>query len=123
MKEVFLIYTVLSSIMLYNIFKYTDQRLITEGLVDRKTFQSLEFDEVEAKHKIGLMIENIISAFEDICVKWKETLSNPLIPKGCNLSMTCLLHEDLQNLTSSIFMEHQDEALDHLLKVYQHHFH
>ena len=123
MKEVFLIYAVLSSIILYNIFQYTDQRLITEGLVDRKTLQFQEFDEVEAKHKIGLMIENIISAFEEICVKWKETISNPLIPKGCNLSMTCLLHEDLQNLTSSIFMEHQDEALNHFLKVYHHHFH
>ena len=123
MKEVFLIYTVLSSIMLYNIFQYTDQRLITEGLVDRKTVQSLEFDEVEAKHKIGLMIEHLISAFEEICVKWNETVSNPLIPKGCNLSMTCLLHENLQNLTSSIFMELQDEALDHFLKVYQDHFH
>ena len=82
MKEVFLIYAVLSSIILYNIFQYTDQRLITEGLVDRKTLQFQEFDEVEAKHKIGLMIENIISAFEEICVKWKETISNPLIPKG-----------------------------------------
>ena len=91
--------------------------------MDRKTVQSLEFDEVEAKHKIGLMIEHLISAFEEICVKWNETVSNPLIPKGCNLSMTCLLHENLQNLTSSIFMELQDEALDHFLKVYQDHFH
>ena len=123
MKEIFIPYGIISIIVLYNIFHYTDYRLVTEGLVNWEDNKSLYYDEVETKHDIGVLIESIITSFKDICQKWKKTVNNPSIPKDCDLSGTCVLHEGLENLTSSTFMKYKDKALDRIVKIYQENFH
>ena len=121
MKEIFVPYTFVSIIILFIIHDYGDYRLIKEGLVEDN--ESPYLDEHKTKYEIGLLIVNVTSSFQDICEKWKKTVTNPSMPEGCDLSSTCVLYEDLYNLTSSLVIEYQDEALDQIVKFYKHYFH
>ena len=85
--------------------------------------ESPYLDERQTKYEIGLLIVNVTSSFQDICEKWKKTVTNPSMPEGCDLSSTCVIYEDLFNLTSSLVIEYQDEALDQIVKFYKHYFH
>ena len=124
MKEIFVPYTFVSIIILFIIHDYGDYRLIKEGLVeDLGDNESPYLDERQTKYEIGLLIVNVTSSFQDICEKWKKTVTNPSMPEGCDLSSTCVIYEDLYNLTSSLVIEYQDKALDQIVTFYKHYFH